>query len=178
MAHARQKRTFRHRLLRCLLASNVRSFGWNIIIALASTSKLYAEGLYDELRRAKRLTRAVVAWPARGAVVVLTNNFDVNAGLDDGTSFQVIRVLGDHLHLVEAQALAPARVQRVVLPRRCLLHAWSFLHADGRPFRMQGLTGHTGRACGYGFPSSIDSISASQLRGLPHGHAYVLFSRV
>ena len=118
MCGTRAPRSFCQFLLTCcLLISNVRSFGQGNILALASTCKKYAEGLDDELRRAKQLTCALVRWPAADTVVVLTKNILTmsSSWLLNGTSFLVRRGVGDY---VEAQALTPVCDLRVLLPRR------------------------------------------------------------
>ena len=91
--------------------TDVHRFGRRNILALATTCKLYAVGLYDEVRCAQR-SNALVRWPLYGAVVYLHKTVRVRDGLVNGAPLLVLRVSGD---FAETQSLYPLG-KRTVLP--------------------------------------------------------------
>ena len=89
------------------------------IVSLASTCRIFFNGLLSVVRQAKKLSRAIVEWPSCGAVVELTWNLDVGHGLFNGARCIVSKVSCD---VLEVHLLGPVRklmTSPVTLPRAC-----------------------------------------------------------
>jgi hypothetical protein len=161
-----------------LLARRDR-FGRSSILALATTCKYYAKGLYNEVRCA-RLAAAVVAWPSPGMVVQLKKNLDIRAGLVNGAHFVVLAVTGD---LVDVQAiLRRGDLAHLVLPRACFVSTFGSRGACrySFPYRLQGLTRNwSHNSCSVEAAVHLFRLADDQIRNTLHSHMpYVLHSRV
>ena len=85
--------------------TDVHRFGRRNILALATTCKLYAVGLYDEVRCAQR-SNALVRWPLCGAVVYLKRTIRVRDGLVNGAPLLVLYVSGDFAETLSLSSIS------------------------------------------------------------------------
>ena len=109
--------------------TDVHRFGRRDILALATTCKLYAVGLYDEVRCAQR-SNALVRWPLCGAVVYLKRTIRVRDGLVNGAPLLVLYVSGDFAETLTLSPLGKRTLLACAMLRSkqsmCMYHRYPF----------------------------------------------------
>lgn len=108
-----------------LVSPCLRSFGRDNLLALASTCKLYAKGLQDEVRRFKKLATALVAWPASGAVVMLAKIVAERLARDWSSAEAMC-----HLYVLHSRVPTAPFVAVTESARRVALHAHAIVWAS------------------------------------------------